>query len=232
MMNPISNSTEKNTSSSNTLKTHVKSPRLILDNIFIFPPNRETLGGTSYLIIHPQGNILIDTPSWQEINYQFCQQQGGIKYLFLTQRDGISKAVKDIQSDFNCQLIIQEQEAYLLPNQNVISFENEYQLNDDCTLIWTAGYSPGSACLYYKKDGGVLFSGRHLLPIKEGKISPLKLKKTFHWRRQLKNVKLLCDRFSEENLSYICPSGNIGYLRGKKYVDNAYEKLKDCSSCN
>ncbi len=155
MINPISNSTEKNNQSSSNVKIAKKNPRLILPQIFAFSPNRETLGGTSYLIIHPQGNILIDSPPWQENTYQFLQQQGEIKYLFFTQRDGISKQVKEIQSQLNCQLIIQEQEAYLLPNQNVISFGDEYQLNSDCTLIWTSGYSPGSACFYFQQNQGV-----------------------------------------------------------------------------
>lgn len=225
-MNPIYNSTEKNNQPPNLTNSPPKSPRLILPNIFAFPPNRETLGGTSYLLLHSQGNILIDSPFWHEFNYQFCQQQGGVKYLFFTHRDGISKQVKQIQAQLNCQLVIQEQEAYLLPNQNPLSFRDEYALNNHCTLIWTAGYSPGSACLYYSENQGVLFSGRHLLPIKDDQIMPLKLKKTFHWQRQLNNVQKLSDRFSSEMLNYICPAGNTGYLRGQGYVTDAYDKIQ------
>jgi len=225
MINPNSNSTEKNNQSSTDVKTSKKKPRLILPQIFAFMPNRDTLGGTSYLMIHPQGNILIDSPPWQENTYEFVKEHQGVKYLFFTQRNGISKQVKDIYNEFNCQLIIQEQEAYLLPNQDLISFRDEYQLNSDCKLIWTAGYSPGSACLYSQQNQGVLFSGRHLLPIKDSKISPLKLRKTFHWQRQVNNVKRLAELFSVSNLNYICPGSNTGYLRQKGYIDNAYTKL-------
>ncbi len=91
--------------------------------------------------------------------------------------------------------------------------------------MWTSGHSPGSACLYYSPFGGVLFSGRHLLPAPDGKLKPLKTAKTFHWRRQTQNVQSLLTKFSPETLSWICPGANIGFLRGKLAVDQAYQRL-------
>lgn len=229
-MNSNLNSTEKNNQETNQINPRYKSPKLILENIFAFSPNRDTLGGTSYLLIHPQGNILIDCPLWHEFNQEFFLEKGGVKYLFLTNRDGISKHIGEIKKNLNCDLIIQEQEAYLLPNQNPIIFVQNYQIYDDCQLIWTSGYSPGSSCLYYGGDGGVLFSGRHLLPTGNNQVTALKLKKTFHHPRQLSNLKLLCDRFCEDNLNYICPGANTGYLRGKGFIDNAYLAMKNRES--
>jgi glyoxylase-like metal-dependent hydrolase (beta-lactamase superfamily II) len=150
----------------------------------------------------------------------FASNRGGVKWLFLTHRGGIGKQIAQIQENLGCQVLIQEQEAYLLPNLDLISFEQEFKLNPDCEVIWTPGHSPGSACLYYARHGGVLFTGRHLLPNREGKPAPLRIKKTFHWRRQLRSVKLLGARFSAETLSYICPGANTGYLRGQGYVTN------------
>lgn len=221
-MNSNLNSTEKNNHQTNDINSRYKSPKRILENIFVFSPNRDTLGGTSYLLIHPEGNILIDCPLWNEFNQQFCLDKGGVKYLFLTNRDGISKHIHHITKELNCDLIIQEQEAYLLPHQNPIIFEQNYEIYPDCQLIWTSGYSPGSSCLYYDNSGGILFSGRHLLPIGNNQVTALKLKKTFHYPRQLRNVKLLCHRFSKDSLNYICPGANTGYLRGKGFIDNAY----------
>ena len=213
-MTSINNSTEKTQLSANP-----KTPKLVLDNIWAFPPNRDILGGTAYFITTTEGNILVDCPSYHENNIHFCQARGGVKYLFVTNRDGISKHVSKFKADFNCQLIIQEQEVYLLPNLEALCFENEYDLNDSCRLIWTSGYSPGSSCLYYRHHGGVLFSGRHLLPIKGGKVTPLKFKKTFHWRRQKLNAQRMCDRTLMEPITYTCPGANTGYLRGKGFAE-------------
>ena len=202
-----------------------KSPRFILPNIFAFPPNRDTLGGTSYFIVDTSGNILVDCPAWHESHHHFLLANGGVERLVITHRGGIGKGVSTIQQELNCQVIIQEQEAYLLPEIKVNAFADNLSLSADLELIWTPGHSPGSACLYYQEQGGVLFSGRHLLPKSATEILPLRTPKTFHWWRQLNSVAKLRDRFSDETLKYILPGANTGYLRGKGYIDNAYQCL-------
>jgi glyoxylase-like metal-dependent hydrolase (beta-lactamase superfamily II) len=206
---------------------HTKLPRPILEGIFAFPPNRDTLGATAYLIVEKDNNILVDCPAWDEANLEFLLSQGGVRWLAITHRGGIGKKVQQMQQTLNCEILIQEQEAYLLPEVKVTRFEKEFELIPNCFFIWTPGFSPGSSCLYYNAHGGVLFSGRHLLLNPEGKIVPLRTPKTFHWFRQLRSVASLRDRFSPETLNYICPGANTGYLRGKGFVDRAYQHLLD-----
>jgi glyoxylase-like metal-dependent hydrolase (beta-lactamase superfamily II) len=98
--------------------TRSKTAQAIWDNIFAFPPNRDTLGGTAYLIVENEGNILIDCPAWDEANQKFLHDLGGVRSLFITHRGGIGKA-QEIQETFNCEIFIQEQEAYLLPGLKV-----------------------------------------------------------------------------------------------------------------
>lgn len=203
----------------------MKAPRLLLSDLYAFSPNRETLGATAYYLIKKSGNILIDSPPWTEEIKQFLLDQGGIRWFYLTHRGGISKHIQEIQKTFNCDIVIQEQEAYLLPSVTVTSFENEIFLNDQTQGIWTPGFSPGSSCLYDNAHGGILFSGRHLLPDQNGLIKPLQIAKTFHWQRQLKSVQVLGDRFNEYTLKYICPGANTGFLRGKGFVSDAYREL-------
>jgi glyoxylase-like metal-dependent hydrolase (beta-lactamase superfamily II) len=202
-----------------------KLPRQIFDNIFAFSPNRETLGGTSYLVKEKMGNILIDCPIWEQANQDFLLSHGGVSHLFITHRNGIGKKVREMQQLLNCQVVIQEQEAYLLPETRLTSFENECKFDSVGYALWTSGFSPGSSCFYYDNHGGVLFTGRHLLPNQKGEILPLQTPKTFHWPRQLKNVQRLISHFNSETLSYICPGANTGFLRGLGFVDHAYGKL-------
>lgn len=204
-----------------------KPPRLILPGIFAFAPNRDTLGATSYLIVDKSGNILLDCPAWNETNQEFILTQGGINSLIITHRGGIGNKVMQMQQGLNCQVIIQEQEAYLLPEIEVSSFADNLTLSPDIELIWTPGHSPGSSCLYWRQQGGVLFSGRHLLPKSQTEIIPLRTAKTFHWWRQLKSIAKLRDRFDAESLEYILSGANTGYLRGKGYIANAYHKLSE-----
>ena len=192
--------------------------------IFAFPPNREILGGTAYCILSDQGNILIDCPAWTPATETWLADRGGVRWLVLTHRDGIAK-VREIQASTRCEIIIQEQEAYLLPNLTVTTFHDRFQLNPDTEILWTCGYSPGASCIYTTAQGGVLFTGRHILPDRTGHPTPLRISKTFHWKRQLKNVQTLRDRFTSDTLKWICPGANTGYLRGATAMDDAYTKL-------
>ena len=202
----------------------VPHPNLDTPSIVAFPPNRAILGGTAYGLLSDSGNLLIDCPAWTAETETWLRDRGGVRTLFLTHRGGIAN-VKDIQAATGCDIIIQEQEAYLLPNLTVTTFHTHHTLPGDLEILWTSGHSPGSACLYTPLHGGLLFTGRHLLPDRNGNPAPLRIAKTFHWKRQLKSVQFIQNRFSTDTLNYICPGSSTGYLRGATAIDNAYIKL-------
>lgn len=202
-----------------------KLPCQLLEGLFAFPSNRDTLGGTTYFILENTGNILVDCPNWNQQIKDFLQQYGGVRYLFITHRGGMSKSVKSLQNTLKCTVVLQEQEAYLLPEVAVTPFEKETFLSPDLKAIWTPGHSPGSSCLYWNFHGGILFTGRHLLYNSSGNLTPLRLPKTFHWLRQLKSVEMLRNYFSPSSLNYICPGANMVFLRDKRLIDRAYEAL-------
>ena len=206
---------------------HSKSPRPVLPSIFAFAPNRDSLGGTAYFIVCEDGNILIDCPAWHEHNQQWLREQGGVRWLIFTHRGGMGKQVRQMQEALKCEVIVQEQEAYLLPETKVTSFTDSLNLTYEIELIWTPGHSPGSTCVYYKQQGGIVFTGRHLLPKSAQEIAPLRSGKTFHWWRQIKSIAQLRDRFKQDNLKFLLPGANTGYLRGQGYIDNVYSKLED-----
>lgn len=213
-----------------------KLPQPVFDTettVYGFAPNRETLGGTAYLIPYTsvsdsdslaRNNILVDCPAWTETNLNFIAQQGGVRWLVITHRGGSSR-VRDWQSTFECDVVLQEQEAYLLPQVDTQTFHHDLVLTCHHRLLWTPGHSPGSACLYSSAQGGILFTGRHILPTRPSGAAPLRVAKTFHWPRQLKHVQRLLTDFTPQTLSYICPGANIGFLRGKRSIAHAYEKL-------
>ena len=249
-----------------------KQPQAAFESVFAFSPNRETAGGTSYLILENcalgdasspmdatsrgmgedlgsgrseisgseisgneivgeiSGNCLVDCPPWTEETRQFLHDRGGVRWLVITHRDAIAtlKIVREIQAEFKCQVIIQEQEAYLLPSLDLVTFHQERAIAPHLHLLWTPGYSPGSSCLHLQRYGGVLFSGRHLLPTPQGQLRPHKQPKTFHWIRQHRSLEMLRSRFTTDTLNYCCPGASIGFLRGKKRIDQAYAHI--CAS--
>ncbi len=203
-----------------------KVPHLILPNLYRFPPSRDILGGTAYFIVSSHGNIVVDCPAWESENQEFLKEQGSLAGIFITHRGAISKHIGAMQTALDCPIFIQEQEAYLLPGLRVTTFHERYQLTNDLRAVWTPGHSPGSACLYDRREGGILFSGRHLLPDHQGNPRPLRLAKTFHWPRQLRSVEALRTEFTPETLRYLCPGANVGFLRGRSTIDGAYSYFK------
>ncbi|MBE7381425.1 MAG: MBL fold metallo-hydrolase [Leptolyngbya sp. SIO1E4] len=189
------------------------------------------MGGTAYFIVEKDSdgssaNLLIDTPACTPDTVKFLEQHGGVNQWVITHRGAIGD-VKTLQEALQCEVVVQEQEAYLLPDTpNVVQYPVSYPLSPSSEAIWTPGHSPGSACVYYKGHGGVLFTGRHLLPDRSGHIVPLRFSKTFHWPRQLQSVEKLQARFSSETLSYICPAANTGFLRGRHMMVDAYAQLQ------
>lgn len=201
-----------------------KAAQQVLDSIFAFSPNRETLGGTAYLIVGNPWNILVDCPAWTPENQSFITHHGQVKWLVITHRQRIGADVAKIQQTLGCQIAIQEQEAYLLPNLTVTAFQEQLKLSEECDLLWTPGYSPGSACCYDRREG-VLFTGRHLLPNQQGHPVPLRTAKTFHWPRQIRSLEKLRTTFTAETLRFICPGANTGFLRGRRIIDQAYQAI-------
>jgi glyoxylase-like metal-dependent hydrolase (beta-lactamase superfamily II) len=208
-----------------------KQPRFILDGIYSFSPNRATLGGTAYFIVDRDqagapANLLIDAPANDPDILQFITEHGGVRDWIITHR-GARGDAKALQAALQCRVVVQEQEAYFLPDvPNLVPFQESYTVGTDCKVLWTPGYSPGSACVYLARHGGVLFTGRHLLPDREGQLQPLRFSKTFHWPRQLRNVEQLQHQFAEHSLSYVCPAANTGFLRGQYVVKDAYRQLR------
>jgi glyoxylase-like metal-dependent hydrolase (beta-lactamase superfamily II) len=196
-----------------------KPPRQIRPNLYRFAPNRETLGGTAYLLVTQDGNILIDCPPWDDTVQQWLNALGPVRWLCLTHRDAHSPSLSALQQALDCLVVVQEQEAYLLPHLKVRSFQAQGSIGHSLKALWTPGYSPGSACYYWSDNGGVLFTGRHLLPNPEGVLGPLRYPKTFHWPRQEASVQKVWDYFADKPLRAVCPGGNVGYLRNKDWLE-------------
>ncbi|NET50235.1 MAG: MBL fold metallo-hydrolase, partial [Merismopedia sp. SIO2A8] len=186
------------------------------------------MGGTAYLIVSADGNILVDCPLWNPTTQALLDEHSGLRWLVLTHRGGMGNTthIRQIQEQYQCDVLVQEQEAYLLPEVSVTTFQQDTWLSAQTRVLWTPGHSPGSSCLYHQTDGGILFTGRHLLPDQNGRLIPLRVPKTFHWFRQLRSVQRLLNEFTPDTLTIGCPGANTGFLRQQRVVRNVYSQLE------
>ncbi|MGM7466750.1 MBL fold metallo-hydrolase, partial [Escherichia albertii] len=154
--------------------------------------SEKSYGAASYLLLHPQGNILIDSPRYSSVLKGNIMAMGGVRYMFLTHRDDV--ADHQLWADaLNCERIIHSLEVQETTTTVETKLEGEgpWKLYDDVDLIFTPGHTEGSVCLLHKTSK-VLFSGDHLL-MHENKLS---IEEDYNWYSvplQLQSVKILLD---------------------------------------
>ncbi|MGD1860810.1 MAG: MBL fold metallo-hydrolase [Leptolyngbyaceae cyanobacterium] len=216
----------------------IRPPHQIIEGVYAFHPNRATLSGTdNFCLVQDESgqvaNLLIDAPPCEPDVLDFMRDRGGVRYWAITHRGASGEAIA-LQAELGCAaVLVQEQEAYLLPElTNLVTYGDRYSLPAVGEVFWTPGFSPGSACVYLPRQGGILFTGRSLLPNRDGQIKPLRFAKTFHWPRQLRQIKHLQERFTADSLAYICPGANIGFLPHRVADEAAYDQLQAIDVAN
>ena len=146
--------------------------------------------------------------------------------LVLTSREGHGRC-RRWQEALGWSVLVQEQEAYLLPGvQGCTTFGEQLTLAPGVQLLWTPGPTPGS-CVLLVRAGAVdgLFCGRLLLPTGPAALAPLRTARTFHWPRQLASLERLRSWLPAGSPDWIASGGGLGALRGDKLVNGGAELL-------
>jgi glyoxylase-like metal-dependent hydrolase (beta-lactamase superfamily II) len=193
--------------------------RQVRQGLWLFAPNRDTQGGSSWLLEGAQGDLLIDCPAWTQANLDLLRSRAGGGTIVLTSREGHGRT-RRFQEALGWPVLVQEQEAYLLPGvRQLHSFAEEQQLADGVRLLWTPGPTPGSCVLHHAAGGwDGLFCGRLLQPLAPGVLAPLRQRRTFHWPRQLASVQRLRQWLPAGSPAWIACGGGLGALRGEVLV--------------
>ncbi|KAH1030559.1 hypothetical protein J1N35_042733 [Gossypium stocksii] len=175
----------------------------------------KSYGASSYLIIHPDGNILIDGPKFTERLARKIEELGGVCYMFLThkyvsrfffiflfvQRFLIHAVmIRDDVADhgkwskrFSCDRILHsgDVEASTADVETKLDGNGPWRLGQDIMLIHTPGHTEGSVCLFYMPLK-ILFTGDHLL-MRESGLDIVEMYNRYSVGTQLDSVKKLLD---------------------------------------
>ena len=211
-----------------------RPPRAVREGLWLFAPNRDAQGGSAWWLAcgAGRGGMLIDCPAFTEANLAFLQQQGegrkGEGRILLTGREGHGR-VRRFQEALGWPVLVQEQEAYLLPGvQRLEPFGAERDLGDGLQLRWTPGPTPGAAVLLAHGAGvadSVLFCGRLLSPSAPGQAAPLRTRRSFHWGRWLRSLEQLRAWLPPEAPQWLASGAGLGLLRGEALIPNARAML-------
>jgi glyoxylase-like metal-dependent hydrolase (beta-lactamase superfamily II)/ferredoxin len=137
-------------------------PLAIADNVYDCGYHSESsFGATSYLIRHPEGNILVDSPRFTPSLVKRLEAMGGVRWMYLTHRDDVADHAK-FRERFQCDRILHEDDItndtrdveIKLTGTETISFL------PDIRIIPVPGHSQGHTVLLYNDK--FLFTGDHL----------------------------------------------------------------------
>lgn len=203
-----------------------RPPQQVRPGLWLFAPSRDSQGGSSWLLeagaYGGSSDLLVDAPGFTEANLTMLRQRTalvGPGTLVLTSREGHGRC-RRLQEALGWSVLVQEQEAYLLPGvQACTSFGHEHLLAAGVRLLWTPGPTPG-ACVLHVRAGELdgLFCGRLLVPSGPAALAPLRTARTFHWPRQRASVARLRTWLPAGSPDWIASGAGLGALRGAKLV--------------
>ena len=133
-------------------------PKKIADNVYLGGFNSpQSGGGKSYIVLHDGGNWMVGGPKYSDRLVQWLHSQGGLKYIFLTDRDALGEQY-DYAWEFSAKRIIHEADLEAEPNAEiVIKGTKDVTMEGDFTIIPTPGHTPGHSMLLYQDE--YLFTG-------------------------------------------------------------------------
>jgi glyoxylase-like metal-dependent hydrolase (beta-lactamase superfamily II)/ferredoxin len=120
----------------------------------------KSYGGNSYLIRHPAGNWLIDSPKFLPRLVRRFEELGGIANIFLTHRDDVADA-ELYARHFGSRRIIHRLELASQPAAElVLDGDEPIEVAPDFLVIPTPGHTKGHCVLLFRQR--FLFTGDHL----------------------------------------------------------------------
>ena len=205
-----------------TMTTALESgrpPQQLRDDLWLFPPNRDCQGGSSWWLEADPEPVLIDCPPLTDATLTALSGLAGSRTprILLTSREGHGR-LRRLQERLGWPVLVQEQEAYLLPNVSALdTFAADHVTASGLRLLWTPGPTPGS-CVVHAPAADLLFCGRLLTPLAPGRLGPLRHGRTFHWPRQLGSLQRLRGWIPSDARPQLASGAGLGALRGERLV--------------
>jgi glyoxylase-like metal-dependent hydrolase (beta-lactamase superfamily II)/ferredoxin len=152
--------------------------------------SRDSFGATSYLIVREGGNVMVDSPRFNQRLVRGIEKLGGVKYMFLTHRDDVADH-QAFRNHFQCQRIIHQddQTEGTMNCEIIIKNESARLIDEDLLAIPTPGHSKGHMVLLHQK---MLFSGDHLFYAPDSKeLYASKNVCWYSWTKQIDSIRKL-----------------------------------------
>ena len=152
-----------------------------------------SFGASSYLIVRPEGNVLVDSPRAAAPLLRGLEAQGGVRSMFLTHRDDVADHAR-FRRHFGCERILHADDvtAGTAGVERRIEGRDPVALAGDLVVIPVPGHTRGSAALLFRNR--VLFTGDHLMGAEDGRrLYASRGVCWYSWPEQVRSMERLLD---------------------------------------
>src|SRR5712691_799528 len=197
-------------------------PELIEENVYFCgfaSPN--SYGAASYLILRPEGNILVDSPRFARTLVRRIEELGGISIMFFSHRDDVADHEK-FHEHFGCRRIIHRADSRGIKTEELIDGQEPVALGEDLLVQPVPGHTRGHVVLLYRNK--FLFTGDHLAwSDTRGGLIAFRDVAWYSWPEQTKSMKRLLNlRFQ-----WVLPGHG---RRAHESEEVMHQKLVECIS--
>jgi glyoxylase-like metal-dependent hydrolase (beta-lactamase superfamily II)/ferredoxin len=156
--------------------------------------SRRSFGASSWLLVRPAGNVMVDVPRWSAPLARRIAALGGLEAIVLTHRDDVADHAHWARA-FACVRWIHQADADAAPEaERQVEGLAPLSLDADLQLIPTPGHTAGSMVAVLGQAQQVLFSGDHLWwnPARQELVASERYC-WWNWNEQLRSLERLLD---------------------------------------
>ena len=167
-------------------------PEQIEENVYFCGyASENSYGASSYLILQPEGNVLIDSPRFARTLIRRIEEMGGVSLMLFSHRDDVADHEK-FHEHFGCPRVIHRADARGIANEQLLEGEEPVSLDRDLLAIPVPGHTRGHVVFLYRNK--FLFTGDHLAwsDNRSGLIA-FRSVAWYSWPEQTKSMKRLLD---------------------------------------
>jgi glyoxylase-like metal-dependent hydrolase (beta-lactamase superfamily II) len=165
----------------------------------------DSFGGSSYLIVRPEGNVLVDSPRFTAPLVRRLEALGGVRLLLLTHQDDVADHAK-FRARFGCDRVMHEADA-AFEVERTVSGGDPVRLAPDLLAIPTPGHTRGHLAFLHRDR--FLFSGDHLW----GEGEELGASRRYCWHSWAEQKRSM-ERLLEHRFEWVLP-GHGARLRAR-----------------
>jgi glyoxylase-like metal-dependent hydrolase (beta-lactamase superfamily II) len=146
--------------------------------------SKDSYGASSWLVVRPGGNVLVDSPRAAAPLLRQIDALGGVQTMFLTHRDDVADHAA-FRARYGCERVIHARDA-TFPVERQIEGDAPVRLGDDLLVVPVPGHTAGSAALLV--GDRFLFTGDHLWGDGDGGLAASRSVCWWSWEAQRRSM--------------------------------------------